>query len=87
MQIIPAAVLYRRCIPELQARVDWTLRTARNLRAQASQDARAGRTAQAKQLTKNADDFQLIAENILLRAVDWPELGIPPAPVQPGRVS
>ncbi|MFW7267514.1 hypothetical protein ACMAUO_06030 [Gluconacetobacter sp. Hr-1-5] len=87
MQIIPAAVLFGRCIPELQQKIDWTLGAARTLRAQASQDARAGRLAQAKQLAKNADDFQIIAENILLRAVDWPELGIPPAPTQRGRVS
>lgn len=87
MQIIPAGVLFGRCIPELQDRIERTLRSARVLRAQAAQDARAGRLDQAKQLTKHADEFQIIAENALLEAVNWPDLGIPPMPAQCRRPS
>lgn len=87
MQIVDARVLLKRCPPELQQKVDWTLSTARALRAQANQDVRAGNIDQAKKLAMSADDFQLIAENILLRHMPWPELGIPPAPPHCGRVS
>lgn len=80
MQILSAGVLLQRCTPEHQQKVDWTLSAARGIRAQASADARAGRIEQAKKLAADADNFQLIAENILLRHVSVPDLGIPRLP-------
>ncbi len=80
VKVLPAQVLLARCPPEFQQKIDWYLSAARTLRAQANQDARVGNIAQAKQLTAQADNFQLIAENILLKRMELPELEIPPLP-------
>jgi hypothetical protein len=80
MQILSARELLLRVPPELRKRAQWALSTARCLHSQARQHMRDGNIQLARMLASNADDFQLIYENILLRHTSVPVLDIPPIP-------